>query len=118
MVFGVVTNDIVLPFILPDGLRLNTKAYIKRQEEVDLTEPRRQLMEDLASGNKILRQATQSGQPLLGCEKIFANTSPLTSGCTTPKIAISLIIVYEARDQQNSVEHQRWTEGKDNDSIF
>ena len=46
----------------------------------------------------------------------------LTWGHLTPQITIALVIIYlicgGVRVQQNYVQHQRWTEGKDNGNIY
>ena len=87
MMFGLVTsdNDIMSPFIFPNGLRLNMEAYIKYLEEVMLPGSRGWLLEDPMPGNRT--HATQAGETSHGCQKISFITSGLTSGFLTPQIA-------------------------------
>ena len=33
-------------------------------------------------------------------------------------LSIAKLAYYRAKDQQNSMQYQRWTEGKDNDRIY
>ena len=58
---------------------------------------------------------------VLAASKISVTTSPPTSGHLAPQIAILFNYCVRrslARDQWNSGQHQRWTEGKDNSSIY
>ena len=68
----------------------------------------------------MLCHATQAREPSVGWEKISASTtSSLTFSCLIPQIAIPFIIMYGwVRGQQNSAQHQWWTEGKDKNSIY
>ena len=44
-------------------------------------------LEVLTSGNRILRNAIQAKQDIVGVEEISVTISPLTSGCLTSEIA-------------------------------
>ena len=66
---------------------------------------------------------TQVGEPSVGCKTYFsAIVSALPFGNLTPQIAIPSIIVCRVRlgepPPKLSVPYQRWTEGKDNGSIY
>ena len=50
-------------------------------------------LEGPMSCNRTLHHATKERESSLGSQKISMTTSPLTSGCLTPQIAISLIII-------------------------
>ena len=95
VVFGVVISngDVLPPFIFPHDLRLNTEVYTKWPKEVVLLWIKWMAVENPTSGNRTLHHATQAGKLNVGCKKISANTSPLTSGHLTPQIAIPLTIM-------------------------
>ena len=80
MLFGVVTNNgnIMLPFIILHGLRLNTEAYIKCLHEVVLSWTKR-----VAAGRPYVWQ--QNSVP---CQ---------TSGHPNPQIAIPWIVMCSAK---------------------
>ena len=63
---------------------------------------------------KILYHTT-SAEHSVGHEKISATTS---SGRQSPQIAVTLIILSCAAERETTMQHQRWTEGKDNNSIL
>ena len=76
---------------------------------------------DSTSDNKTLLHDTYAKEPSLGSQKISATTLPLTSAFSTPPVSntFDYYVVYSwARNLQNTEQHQRWTEGKDNDSIY
>ena len=81
MLFGVVTSnsDVMPSFIFPRSLELNMEAYIERVTDGNLTS---------------VNMPHKQGNPLLVMKKISVTTSSQTSSCRTPKIAISLIIIY------------------------
>ena len=81
MVFGLVTSnsDVMSPSIFPHGLKLNTEAYIKFLMELS---------------NKTPRHTHKLENLVLTVKKNSVTTSHLTSGCLTPQITISLIIMY------------------------
>ena len=117
MMLGVVSNygDIMLPFVFPHGLRFTIAADIKFLKEVVLL-----WIESAVAERLRLTTGLCARVPRLESQKLSATVSLLTSGPLTSQITILWIIVCRswARDQQNPAQHQRWTEGKDKDSIY
>ena len=71
--------------------------------------------------NRTLHHATQVGETSVGCEKISVTKSLQASGCLIHEIANPMDYCAGhcwVRDQQNSVQHQRWSEDSHNGSIY
>ena len=77
------------------------------------------LLENPTSSNWTMCHAKQEEEPTVGCKK-YNVTLSLTSACKHSHIAIPLLLMGHGcvRDQQNSVKHQRWTQGKDKGNIY
>ena len=112
-------SGIMTPFIIPHHITLHTEAFIKNLEEVVLLRIRW-----VITGRPYIWQ-----QDLAPCHtsrsqcwllENSVTTSFLTSGHLTPRIPIPLLFegCIWVRDQQNSLQHQRWTKGKDKNNIY
>ena len=117
MMFGVVTRDreVMLPFIFSHSQRTDMEAYIMCQEEVVLN-LEGVLLEDPLSGNRTMHHDTKVREPSLGCQEISVTTS-LKYIAT---LLSSLLCVRRSwvKGQQNAMQHQRWTESKNNKNVF
>ena len=118
-VFGVVTSDgDVMPlFIFSHSLTLNMEACIKCLEELVLP-----WIEKVVAARHYIKQPDST--LCQTCRRIefwlwenFCDYITLTSECLMPQIAIPLIMC-GVQLSKTSVQHQRWTEGNDNSSIY
>ena len=112
MVFGMVASyGAVMPsFIFSHGLRLNMEALIKRPNVEVLA-----WIERVATATAYIWQRNFT-QHSLGCVKISVITSLQSSGHHSPWLLyVGRGLV---RNHEKPIQHQRWTEGKDNGSIY
>ena len=120
-VFGMVTSNgnVMPPFIFPHGL--NMGAYIKSLGEVV------PWMKRVAAGrsciwhgNRTLHHAKKAGKfQFWMCENFCNHITPNIWLPNSPDCNLFDYCVRccWVRDQQNSVQHHRWTENKDNGTV-